>query len=204
VTDDEPDDVIASRYPPAEITPEEFEGWVAELYGIVASGPVDLQVTPHEVVVGTDGTYDFDATVRFELAGMAFLVLVEAKRHKNPIRRELVASLHSKLLSTGAQNGVMFSTAPFQSGAIGFATVHGIALVQVTEGRFTFGTKSRDRPPALSREEAAQHFGIPTFAGHAVSVGDDGSTHFTMVSSEHPDYLVPTLIGRSEVPDRGD
>jgi hypothetical protein len=33
---------------------------------------------------------NFDATVRYELAGMAFLTLVEAKLHKNPIKRETV------------------------------------------------------------------------------------------------------------------
>jgi hypothetical protein len=36
---------------------------------------------------------DFDATVRYQLAGMSFLVVVEAKLHKNPIKRELVQIL---------------------------------------------------------------------------------------------------------------
>jgi len=38
-------------------------------------------------------TLDFDATVRYQLAGMSFLVVVEAKLHKNPIKRELVQIL---------------------------------------------------------------------------------------------------------------
>jgi Restriction endonuclease len=57
------------------------------------------------VVEGRDGTYDFDATVRYELAGVAFLILVEAKLHKNPIKRETVQVLHQKLQSVGAQKG---------------------------------------------------------------------------------------------------
>jgi hypothetical protein len=39
--------------------------------------------------------------------------------------------LEQKLQSTGSQKGMIFSTSPFQSGAIEFATAHGIALVHV-------------------------------------------------------------------------
>lgn len=82
------------------------------------------------------GTFDFDATARYQFAGMSFLVLVEAKLHKNPIKRELVLVLYQKILSVGAHKGVMVSTAPYQAGAVAFAKTHGIALVTVTEGRF--------------------------------------------------------------------
>src|SRR5207248_10604619 len=54
----------------------------------------DLQVTLHEVVKGSDGSYDFDATIRYTLAGLDFLVLVEAKRHHYPIKRDVVQTLH--------------------------------------------------------------------------------------------------------------
>jgi hypothetical protein len=44
----------------------------------------------HDKLEGVDGSYHFDATVRSELGRMRLVVVVEAKRHKDPIKRELV------------------------------------------------------------------------------------------------------------------
>jgi len=92
-----------AHYPAAEITPAEFEQFVVDL--LESASPVvdSLRVTLHDKIQGTDGLYDFDATVRFRVGGIDFLVLVEAKRHKNPVKRELVQVLHDKLRSVGAQ-----------------------------------------------------------------------------------------------------
>lgn len=198
----EPGDVVArptAHYPPADITPAEFERFVTRLFDSVeeAGGVANLRIQNHEVVQGRDGTYDFDATVRYELAGMAFLVLVEAKLHKNPIKRETVQVLHQKLQSVGAQKAVLVSTAPFQKGALDFALEHGIALVTVTEGRFTYETKAAVTPPALTREQAQKRFGIPVFVGHAYSNGDaPGSIGVTLMSPEYPEYLAEHLLPR--------
>lgn len=128
------------------ITPAEFEEFVAErLLGSAAPHVSGLSVTLHEKVAGSDGTYDLDATVRYRFAGMDFLVVVEAKHHRNPIKRELVQVLHQKVQSVGAHKGVMVSTAAYQSGAVAFARAHGIALVTVTDARFLFET--RDATP---------------------------------------------------------
>jgi hypothetical protein len=182
MTDDD-EELRPPFYPPADISPAEFEAWVAELFGAIAEIE-NLRVTSHAVMEGIDGTYDLDAMVRYTLAGMEFLILVEAKRHNYPIKRELVASLHSKVQSTGAQKGVILATAPFQSGAVTFANVHGIALIQVTEGRHTFIARSADPPPVMSRQEAAKRYGLPTFVGFAVEGADAGATQFTLVSTE--------------------
>lgn len=72
------------RYPPADIAPTEFEQWVAEVFDSAAPGLEDLRVAVHLRVTGIDGSFDLDA-VRYRWAGMEFLVLVEAKRHTNPI-----------------------------------------------------------------------------------------------------------------------
>jgi hypothetical protein len=66
------------------MTPSEFEIFVTSLFSAVAEEGTasNLRIQNHEVIAGPDGTYDFDATVRYDLAGMAFLVLVEAKHHK--------------------------------------------------------------------------------------------------------------------------
>jgi len=128
--------------PRPDITPAEFEEFVADrLLGPAAPHVSGLTVTLHEKVAGSDGTYDLDATVRYRFAGMDFLVVVEAKHHRNPIKRELVQVLHQKVQSIGAHKGVMVSTATYQSGAVAFARAHGIALVTVTDGRFLFETR---------------------------------------------------------------
>lgn len=196
----EADDPVArptAFYPPADISPAEFENFVTSLFeGIEESGGVtNLRIQNHEVVRGVDGTYDFDATVRYDLAGLAFLILVEAKLHKNPIKRETVQVLHQKLQSVGAQKAVLVSTAPFQQGALNFALAHGIALVTVTEGRFTYETKAAAKHPALSREQARQRYGLPDFIGHVYSKGDKpGSVGVTVASPEFPEYLMEHLL----------
>jgi hypothetical protein len=199
MTDDD-EQVVPGRNPPADITAAEFEHWVTELYAAIAGEVEGLQVTPHEVVPGVDGSYDLDATVRFRWGGLAFLVLVEAKRHKNPIKRELVASLHSKVVSTGAQKGVLLATAPFQRGALKFATAHGIALIEVTEGRFSVKTASSGPEDTMSREEAAREWGVPTFVGFTVSEIDETTIGRSIVSTENVEYLVPVLLGDLAAP----
>ena len=183
------------RYPPADFTPGEFEEWVGEVLASVGPELDDLRVEVHERVSGIDGSYDFDATVRYRWAGLDFLVLVEAKRHANPIKRELVQALHSKIQSVGAHKGVMISTARFQRGALEFAKVHGIALVSVTEGRFTYETRALTPSPVLSRERALELFGLPTFVGFCYGPGDTpDSTSVTLISTDHPDYIRELLL----------
>jgi hypothetical protein len=196
----EPDDTTVSRatahYPPADITPEEFEAFVTELLNAAGPAADKLTITLHETVTGVDGTYDFDATVRFELAGMAFLVLVEAKRHKHSIKRELVQILYQKVQSVGAHKGAMISTAPYQSGAVEFAKVHGIALATVTEGRYTFETKANGQAPTMSRKEALERYGLPTFVGHSYGPGaEPGSTAVVLLSPEYPEYIAEQILG---------
>ena len=151
-------------------------------------------VTLHEKIQGPDGTYDFDATVRFDWAGMHFLVIVEAKRHKNPIKRELVQVLHDKLRSVGAQKAIMISTAPYQAGALHYAKAHGVALATVTEGRFTVETRSKNGPPPLTRHQARSQFDLPDFVAHAYLPGQEpGTTSVLLLSAQDPDNVVEVL-----------
>lgn len=180
---------LTTLYPDPDITPGEFEQFVAELLGSTRDQVEDLHVTLHDKVKGIDGTYDFDTTVRFRFGGMDFLVIVEAKLHNYPIKRELVQVLKAKIDSVGAQKGVMVSTAPYQSGAMDYAKVHGIALVKVTEGRFTFETRGRDEGLAMTREEATAH-GLPAFVAHAYV-----SRTISLVSAEDPERVAEILFG---------
>ena len=160
----------------------------------------DLCISPHEKIAGADGMYDFDTTVRYQFAGMSFLVLVEAKLHKNPIKRELVQVLHQKVQSVGAHKGLMVSTVPYQTGVVAFAKAHSIALVTVTEGRFVYETRDVLPVPQISREEAAERFGLPTLVGHYYGPGDEpGFTRVWLLSpdsAEYPRYVAELLLAR--------
>ncbi|MFZ0751392.1 MAG: restriction endonuclease, partial [Pyrinomonadaceae bacterium] len=83
-----------------------------------------------------DGVYEIDVTARFEVLGAQFLVLIECKHHKNPIKRDVVQLLHDRVRAVGAHKGMIFSTGRFQRGAIQFARAHRIALIQIIEGSF--------------------------------------------------------------------
>jgi len=200
---DETDAFGSSHYPAAEATPAEFEQFVVDVFRAAEPnvGRVDVQL--HEKVEGVDGSYDIDGTVRFQLGGMDFVVLVEAKMHKHPIKRELVQVLNQKVQSTGSHKGVMVSTSHFQSGALEFAKAHGVALVEVTEGRFTYVTRSADEVPVMTREDAAR-LGLAALVGHCYEAGDrPGSTAITVVSPDFPDYVAELLLGISDQgPDR--
>jgi restriction system protein len=95
-----------------------------------------------EPVPGVDGSYAIDVTVRFTALGAQFLVLVECKHERRKVERSDVQILHDKVRSTGAQKGMLFSTAGFQDGAIQYAGVHGLALVQLAGEESTWFTKS--------------------------------------------------------------
>ena len=101
-----------------------------------------------EAISAADGDYTFDVTVRFRNVTGDHLVLIECKRHRRKLERELVMVLHSKLQSVGAQKGMLFSTAGFQSGAVEYAQQHGIALVRLDETETEWLTRGGDGPLA--------------------------------------------------------
>ena len=192
--DDTVDRWIA-QYPSAEISADEFEEFVATLLRAGEPGLANFTVALHEKIEGVDGEYDFDATVRYEFLGMDFLVLVEAKCHKNAIKRELVQVLHQKGQSVGAHKCVLVSTAPFQRGAVAFAKTHGIALVTMTEGRFTYMAHAATGAPPMTREEAAEYHGLPTFAGVYFGAADTpDSTKMAIIDAGNTEYVQELLL----------
>jgi Restriction endonuclease len=193
------DDDIAratAHHPPADITPLEFEEFVVELLGATRDHVEGLTVRLHDKIQGVDGQYDFDATVRFRFGGMDFLVVVEAKRHKNPIKRELLQVLHDKMRSVGGQKAAMIATAPYQRGALVYAATHGIALATLTEGRFLFETRSALPEPTLTRDEARDRYGLPTFAVQTYKSNDTSrSIRVSTLSTDDPPGIVEALFG---------
>ncbi|MDP5139107.1 MAG: restriction endonuclease, partial [Spirosomaceae bacterium] len=120
-----------------------------------------FKVVHDEDLERIDGTYQIDVYAEFEALGGIIKVLIECKRHKAKIKREVVQLLNDKIRSTGANKGMVFATSGFQSGAVKYANTHGIALIKVIEGKYTYYTKSQDsenfQPPPWAD--------IPKFVG---------------------------------------
>ena len=136
----------------ANISPTEFELLIKEYLDSVGKDIKNFNSNHNSHIERSDGEYQIDVYVEFEVLGAVFKVLIECKRHKAEIKREVVQLLYDKLRATGAQKGMIFSTSGFQSGAYKFADEHGIALIRVIEGRYTYVTKaaggqSYDPPP---------------------------------------------------------
>lgn len=188
------DDIINLRYPSPDMTPTEFEELVARILRLEGRNIEGLEVKLHEVLEAPDGSYDIDATARFQALGVDFLVLAEAKMHTNPIKRELVQVLSQKVLSAGAHKGILVSAAPFQRGAISFAAAHGIALIQVVEGRHTVVQKAA-KAPDVSRE-VARRMGVPDYVGLVLSPGTTPtSVHVTTRHFDETDRGIGTILG---------
>ncbi len=117
------------------LTPREFEEQVKEFIEGIADEGLEFSSKLREKINGVEGGYEIDVSVRFKALGVNFLVLVECKHHKSPIKRDVVQLLYDKLRTTGAHKGIVFATTRFQSGAIDFAKSHGIALLVVSDGR---------------------------------------------------------------------
>ncbi len=63
---------------------------------------------------------------------------------------EPLLSTHSKLQDTGVHKAMIFSTSGFQSGAIEYASKHGIATIVFVDGKVTYKTLSSEPPTERS------------------------------------------------------
>lgn len=180
---------IVSRYPPAEeITPAEFEAYVADVIEAVGAQYDTFAVERHAVIVAADGNYDFDAVASFEVGGMTFRVLVEAKRHSNPIKRELVQALHTKQQSVGAQKSILVAAGRFQAGAIRFAFAHGIALATLSEGRLMYETRA-STPTIPISTQFADELGWESYAAMTSTKSPDGTIRGFRLAADYGEGL---------------
>lgn len=146
----------------ADISPKEFELWIYNCLSNLGKELKHFDIRHDTLIKSYDGEYQIDVLAKFESLGAEFKVLVECKRHKNKIKREVIQILHDKLHSTGSQKAILFSTSGFQEGAIVYAKQHGIALVRVIESKYTFVTKS----------EGFDNFHLPAWAEIPKYVGE--------------------------------
>ena len=180
---------------PSDFTPEEFELAVKDVIEQAGVGLSEFSINHLETLEGVDGNYSIDITARFQALGANFLVLIECKRYKNPIERELVQILNDKLHSVGAQKAMLFSTSKFQSGAIEYASTHGIALVQLVNGESTYHTRAADgvrhKPPPWAN--------IPKYVGWLLTTEDGKAIKYSSFA-KYARELLPSIYKTGYVP----
>jgi restriction system protein len=170
-----------------DITAEDFEKMVRS-YIMAAAGAAlqDFKVEHKAQLTASDGTYEIDVTATFRALGADFLVLIECKHHRHPIKREVVQVLHSRLQSLGAHKGMLFATSDFQQGAIEYATLHGIALIRVASGTTCYLTRSTSEPSILPDW-------LPKYVGWMIK-----QNARSLVSEEKSKGLREYLLGEEE------
>jgi restriction system protein len=177
-----------------EITPREFELLVKDLLtkeGKRENLPL-LDIRHDNKEHGRGGTYQIDIKATFEVfGGSQITVLVECKHYKQPIKREKVELLYGRLQSLGAQKGILFSTSPFQQGAIDFAKSHGIALVFVMEGKFTYETRSLDQ----QRFDPQPWANIPKYVGVYAHNYRENRFNVSDLAAGHNEALINFVFG---------
>ena len=119
----------------AEISPAEFEEFCLETLKAYAAKEnlQNFEIEHNQKVETPDSTYQIDVLAAYKALGCTHTVIVECKKHSRSIERAVVAELYAKLQSIGAQKGILISTSGFQSDAVKYANVHGIALWQVCD-----------------------------------------------------------------------
>ena len=183
-------DNVVREPEPISLPPEVFEREVKTLLDVGGSELLGFESTHRAKVKGVDGTYEIDILARFAALGVEFKVLVECKHQREPVKREVVQVLNDRIRSVGAQKGILIATARFQRGAIEYAQRHGIALVQLVEGRATYFTRGFGDGP-----EPPPWANILPYAGWMLSLSDQGGEVHSLVSVDHPDALQAFLRG---------
>lgn len=182
------------NYPQLAPTPEQFERQVRDFVDALGTNLEDYSSNHREVVIGPDGEYEIDITVRFSALNVNYLTLIECKRYSRPVGREKVQSLYAKMQSVGAQKGIVFSTSGFQLGASEYAAAHGIALVELVDGRASYLRRSFDDAPIPWSK-------VPDYISRIVGWLHDGNKR-SLVDPKHMTALAealglePATIGR--------
>lgn len=146
------------------VSPEQFEEMVVRYLRRRKGYLHEFEVQRRARISGPDGEFEIDAVASFAALGAQFVVIIECKHHRNPIKRELVQVLRDKVRSVSAQKGMLFSTSGFQRGAVEYAEKQGLALIHFTGVGVVFETRGDD----------ISDLTIPKFEAHRVQVEQHG------------------------------
>jgi len=147
-----------------EMSPIEFEKYAIEILKAQIKGLENIKVIHNKIIEVEDGNYQIDGYIEFEIMGVKYKTIIECKHYKTSITREKVQVLYEKIRACGVNKGILISTSNFQSGAIKFASIHGIALIQLTESGPEYQTRSRlnviMNSPRTPYVEGAKYIGV--------------------------------------------
>lgn len=129
-----------------EMTPTEFEKHSLLILSEQIKNLDNCTFQHNKIIEVDDGNYQIDGYIEFEFMGIVYKTIVECKHYKSSIAREKVAILYDKIRACGAHKGVLVSSSNFQSGAIQYASKHGIALIQLTDSSSSYETRSLFTP----------------------------------------------------------
>ena len=177
---------------PDKTSPEEFELTIKRWFESFSETLDSFETEHRQKMSGTDGEFEIDVSVRFTaFGGATFLVICECKKHRNPIKREIVQVLNDRKRSVGAQKAILVSTAKFQSGAETYASKHGIALIQLVSGALRYIQASADKTAPTIPENADPYAGLFSFKD------DNGRKLLGVVTSDFTSFLEDFLKTRS-------
>ncbi|MEH6830048.1 MAG: restriction endonuclease [Sulfitobacter sp.] len=164
---------------PIEVTPVEYEKQVVSWLRATENQLKSFSVQHLETLPGSAGEYVIDAVARFKVFGDAEIaVLVECKKLKRSVERDVVMILKGKIQETGSHKGIIFSTSGFQRGAIEYAAEHGIALITFVDGVHTYVTRSAEDVP-----RSYLPTNLPKYAGFWPAPSDTGLSISTISST---------------------
>lgn len=135
-----------------KMTPTEFEKHSLYILSEQINNLGNCTFQHNKIIEVDDGNYQIDGYIEFEFMGIAYKTIVECKHYKSSIAREKVAVLYDKIRACGAHKGILISSSNFQSGAIQYASKHGIALIQLTDSGSSYETRTIFGSPNLSKK----------------------------------------------------
>lgn len=142
-----------------QMSPTDFEKYSLNILGEQTNHLDNCTFQHNKIIEVDDGNYQIDGYIEFNLMGITYKTIVECKHYKSAITREKVAVLYDKIRACGANKGILISSSNFQSGAIQYASKHGIALIQLTDSNTLYATRSMfNSSPILSRSSQSNGY----------------------------------------------
>ena len=181
---------------PVDITPEQFEHQVCDWLKASVDGLKNFTITHSSTLEGDSGEYEIDMIAEFEIFDGALIkVLVECKRYKNPVKRDVgILILESKIRDSDTHKGMVFSTSGFQKGAIEYAQQRGIATVTVQHGHTNYFTRAAGTRPAAPPPWVK----LSKYIGWFITLTDEGNESRTLIDDDRKDPLIEWF--NSEMP----
>ena len=162
-----------------DMSPTNFEEYCIQLLKEQSVGLEDCTFQHNKIITTDDGNYQIDGFIEFSVMGVKYKTLIECKHYKCSIPREKIQVLYDKLRATGAQKGILMSISNFQSGAIDYATKHGIALIQIIESGEQYRARAKlgiiVATPYVPHNSGCPYIGV-------LQYGTVGMTHCSYLS----------------------